>query len=36
METESIDDRCPGRWVTSCQKCLNYLYLDEKEYESER
>ena len=33
METESIDDRCPGRWVTSCQKCLNYLYLDEKEYE---
>ena len=36
METESIDDRCPGHWVTSCQKCLNYLYLDEKEYESER
>ncbi|KAK8795884.1 beclin-1-like protein [Blastocystis sp. subtype 4] len=33
MEMEYIDDRCPGRWVTSCQKCLNYLYLDEKEYE---
>ena len=34
METENVDDRSPGRWVTSCQKCLNYLYLDEKEYES--
>ncbi|OAO12450.1 hypothetical protein AV274_5804, partial [Blastocystis sp. ATCC 50177/Nand II] len=33
MSAEIVDDRFPGRWVSSCQKCLNYLYLDEKEYQ---
>ncbi|KAK8822234.1 hypothetical protein WA577_005398 [Blastocystis sp. JDR] len=33
MSAEIVDDRSPGRWVSSCQKCLNYLYLDEKEYQ---
>lgn len=34
MSEELMDDRSPGRWVSSCQKCLNYLYLDEQEYTS--
>ena len=34
MNDERMDDRSPGRWVPSCQKCLNYLYLDEQEYTS--
>ena len=25
-------ERCPGKWVPSCQCCQNTLYLDEKEY----
>ena len=36
MSGEILDDRAPGKWVSSCQRCLNYLYLDEKEYTSMR
>lgn len=34
MESSDIDYRCPGRWVSSCQRCRCYLYLDNIEYGS--
>ena len=31
---DTNDERCPGKWVSSCQSCLKYLYLDEAKYTS--
>ena len=34
MESSDIDYRCPGRWVSSCQRCRCYLYLDNNKCET--